>query len=111
MHGKEWGASPLLAAPRVLLQGAAPTFLTSQPPPFPRIPIPSDNTPIPSDNCTCRFDSRPVKMRLKEFHMYCYDAPVLVFICRGTAFRMRAFMVLVVQLSRMVGVCVCVFFV
>ena len=31
MHGKEWGASPLLAAPRVLLQGAAPTFLTSHP--------------------------------------------------------------------------------
>ena len=104
MHGKEWGASPLLAAPRVLLQGAAPTFLTSQPPPFPRIPIPSDNTPsfyrlLGVFNCTCRFDSRPVKMRLKEFHMYCYDAPVLVFICRGTVFRMRAFMVLVVHFS------------
>ena len=63
MHGKEWGASPLLAAPRVLLQGAAPTFLTSQPPPFRRIPIPSDNTPsiyrlLGVFVCTRRFESR-----------------------------------------------------
>ena len=43
MHGKERGASLLLAAPWVLLQGAAPPFLILQQP-FPRIPNPSDNT-------------------------------------------------------------------